>query len=176
MAGKTRLTFIHVVLLAVATIILLGLAAQGISRAATPMLAPGVESLAIDGKTVTGTTTTVDIVGSTPTITGRILPGKSTAVLSVDGAIEWEVTVDAATGEFSTVVPVVLGAGTHTLTIDGVAVASFNLITALPPTGTGGGADSGGGFGLQPWLFVLAGLGLGVGVFAVARRMSAHQQ
>lgn len=176
MPRRIRLTFIHVALLAVAAIILLGLAAQGISRAATPVLAPGVESLAIDGKSVTTPTAAVDIASSTPAITGRILPGKSTAVLSIDGSIEWETTVDATTGEFSTVAPEPVGAGTHTLTIDGVAVATFNVVAGLPAAGAGGGAGSGGnGFGVQPWLFVLAGLGLGVGVFLIARRKASHQ-
>ena len=175
MPARIRLTFIHVALLAVATIILLGLAAQGISRAATPVLAPGVESLAIDGKSVSAPTAAVDVVGSTPTINGRILPGKSTAVLSIDGAIEWEITVDPATGEFSTVAPPV-SAGTHTLAIDDVAVATFNVVAGLPATGGGGGVGSDGdGFGVQPWLFVLAGLGLGVGVFLIARRKASHQ-
>ncbi len=173
MPGRTRLTFIHMALLAVAAIILLGLATQGISRAATPVLAPGVESLAIDGKSVTAPAAVVDIGGNTPTITGRILPGKSTAVLSIDGAIEWETTVDATTGEFSTVAPPV-SAGTHTLTIDGVTVATFNVAAGLPATG-GGGGSGGDGFGVQPWLFVLGGVGLGVGVFLIARRRASHQ-
>jgi len=178
MPTKTRITFTHVALLAVAAMILLGLAAQGISRAATPVLAPGVESLAIDGNSVSDPTAVVDAASSMPTIDGRILPGKSTAVLSVDGTIEWEVTVDAATGEFSTVVPEPLGPGEHTLLIDGVEVATFNVSdnapTGLPPSG-GGGVDSGGGLSLQPWLFVLAGLVLGVGVFLVARRKPSRQ-
>lgn len=174
MPGRIRPTFIHVALLAVAVIILLGLAAQGISRAATPVLAPGVESLAIDGKSVADPTAAIDLATSTPTITGRILPGKSTAVLGVDGYIEWEVTVDEATGEFSTVVPQAVGPGTHTLTIDGVTVATFNVVAGPPATGggTGSGDD---GIGLAPWLFVLAGLGLGVGVFLIARRKASHQ-
>jgi hypothetical protein len=174
MPGNTRLTFIHVALLAVATIILLGLAAQGISRAATPVLAPGVESLAIDDKSVTAPTATVDVANSTPAISGRILPGKSTAVLGIDGSIEWEITVDAATGEFSTVAPQPVGAGTHTLTIDDVTVATFNVVAELPATGAGGASSGGNGFSAQPWLFVLAGLGLGVGVFLIARRRVPH--
>lgn len=176
MPGRTRLTFVHVALLAVAAIVLLGLAAQGISRAATPVLAPGVESLAIDGKSVSAPMAAVDVASSTPTITGRILPGKSTAVLSIDGSIEWETTVDATTGEFSAVAPQPVGAGTHTLTIDGVAVATFNVVAGLPSSGAGGGAGSGGnGFGVQPWLFVLAGLALGGGVFLIVRRKPSHR-
>ena len=174
MPGRIRPTFVHVALLAVAVIILLGLAAQGISRAATPVLAPGVESLAIDGKSVTAPTAAVDLATSTPTITGRILPGKSTAVLGIDGYIEWETTVDAATGEFSTVAPQAVGPGTHTLTIDGVTVATFNVVAGAPATGAGTGSGDD-GIGLEPWLFVLAGLGLGVGVFLIARRKASHQ-
>ena len=174
MPGRIRTTFVHVALLAVAVIVLLGLAAQGISRAATPVLAPGVESLAIDGKSVAAPTAAVDLATSTPTITGRILPGKSTAVLGVDGAMEWEATVDAATGEFSTVVPQAVGPGTHTLTIDGVTVATFNVVAGPPATGAGTGSGDD-GIGLAPWLFVLVGLGLGVGVFLIARRKASHQ-
>lgn len=176
---KTRITFTHVALLAAAAMILLGLAAQGISRAATPVLAPGVESLAIDGNSVSDPTAVVDIASSTPAITGRILPGKSSAVLSVDGAIEWEVAVDAATGEFSTVVPEPLAPGDHTLLIDGVEVATFNVPANAPaglPASGGGGVGSGGnGLSVQPWLFVMAGLVLGVGVFLVARRRPSRQ-
>jgi len=187
MAGRIRLTFIHTALLAVAAIILLGLSAHGISRAATPVLAPGVESLAIDGENVTAPLAVVDVDTSTPTISGSILPGKSTAVLNIDGLIEWETTVDAASGKFSTVVPEPLSPGTHTLTIDGVAVATFNVAgevpaeppaevpAGLPSTGAGGTGSGSSGFGLQPWLFVLAGIGLGASVFLVARRKPAHQ-
>lgn len=161
---------------AVTAVIILALSGVGISRAETPVLAPGVQSLAIDGNSVTAPTATVDVTTSTPTITGRILPGKSTAVLSIDGAIEWEAAVDATTGEFSAVVPEPLGAGAHTLTIDGVAVASFNVVAGLPASGAGGSAGSGGnGLGVQPWLFVVAGLGLGIGVFLIARRKPSHQ-
>ena len=180
MPGKTRITFTHVALLAAAAMIVSGLAAQGISRAATPVLAPGVQSLAIDGKSVTASTAVVDVASSTPTITGRILPGKSTAVLSVDdGTIEWEVAVDAASGEFSTAVPESVGPGEHTLLIDGVVVATFSvppeLPAGLPASGGGGVGSSNGGFSAQPWWFVLAGLGLGVGVFLIARRKPSRQ-
>jgi hypothetical protein len=183
MPGKTRITFTHVALLAAAAMVLLGLAAQGISRAETPVLAPGVESLAIDGNSVTGPTAVVDVGSSMPTITGQMLPGKSSALFSVDGSIEWEVEVDAATGEFSTVVPEPLAPGEHTLAIDGVDVATFNVAPGAPanvpaglPASGGGGAGSGdNGFSLQPWLFVLAGLALGVGVFLVARRKPSRQ-
>jgi len=179
MLGKTRLSFTHVALLMAAAMILSGLAAQGISRAATPVLAPGVQSLAIDGNSVSDPTAVIDVAASTPTITGRILPGRSTAVLSVDGSIEWEVTVDAATGEFSTVVPESVAPGEHTLLIDGVAVATFSVPGQLPaglPASGGGGASSGDdGWGAQPWWFVLAGLGLGVGVFLIARRKPLRQ-
>ncbi len=177
MPVKIRLTFTHVAFLVAAAIILLGLAAQGISRAATPVLAPGVQSLAIDGKSVTASTAAVTSGSSTPTISGRILPGRSTAVLSVDGTIEWEVAVDAATGEFTTVVPEPVSPGQHTLTIDGVPAATFSVAAApsgLPASGAGG-ATGGDGLGLQPWLFLLAGLGLGVGVFLVARRKPSRQ-
>jgi len=176
--ANTRITFTHVALLAAAAMILLGLAAQGISRAATPVLAPGVESLAIDGNSVSDPTAVIDVATSTPTITGRILPGRSTAVLSVDGSIEWEVAVDAATGEFSTVVPESVAPGEHTLLIDGVAVATFSVPGELPagvPASGGGGVGSNGGFSAQPWWFVLAGLGLGVGVFLIARRKPSRQ-
>jgi len=182
MPGKTRITFTHVALLAAAAMILSGLAAQGISRAATPVLAPGVESLAIDGNSVSDPTAVVDVATSTPTITGRILPGKSTAVLSVDdGTIEWEVAVDAASGEFSTAVPESVGLGEHTLLIDGVPVATFSVSesaeapTELPASGGGGVGSSSGGFSAQPWMFVLAGLALGVGVFLIARRKPSCQ-
>ena len=176
MPGRTRLTFVHMALLAVAAIILLGLGAQGISRAATPVLAPGVASLAIDGKSVSAPTGTVDIASSTPTITGKVLPGKSTAVLGVDDSITWEASVDATTGEFSTVVPEAVGPGIHTLTIDGLEVATFQVAAGLPPSGAGGGATSdSGGIGLQPWLFVLAGLALGGGIFLIARRKPSHR-
>jgi hypothetical protein len=176
MPGRIRLTFVHMALLAVAAVILLGLAAQGISRAATPVLAPGVESLAIDGKSVNAPAAAVNVADSRPTITGRILPGKSTAVLSIDGSIEWETTVDATTGEFSTVAPQPVGAGTHTLTIDDVDVATFNVVAGLPASGAGGSAGSGGsGFGVQPWLFVLAGLALGGGIFLIVRRRPSHR-
>ena len=176
--ARTRITFTHVALLAAAAMILLGLAAQGISSAATPVLAPGVESLAIDGNSVNDPTAVIDVATSTPTITGRILPGRSTAVLSVDGSVEWEVTVDAATGEFSTVVPESVSPGEHTLLIDGVAVATFSVpgeLPAGPPASGGGGVGSNGGFSAQPWWFVLAGLGLGVGVFLIARRKPSRQ-
>lgn len=178
MLGKTRLSFTHVALLMAAAMIVIGLAAQGISRAATPVLAPGVESLAIDGNSVSDPTAVIDVATSTPTITGRILPGRSTAVLSVDGSIEWEVTVDAATGEFSTVVPESVAPGEHTLLIDGVVVATFSVPPELPaglPASGGGGAGSSGGFSAQPWWFVLAGLGLGVGVFLIARRKPSRE-
>ena len=176
MPVSIRLSFVHVALLAVAAIIFLGLAAQGITRAATPVLAPGVESLAIDGKSVSAPMAAVDVASSTPTITGRILPGKSTAVLSIDGSIEWETTVDATTGEFSTVAPQPVGAGTHTLTIDDVVVATFSVVAGPPAAGGGGGANSGNnGFGVQPWLFVLAGLALGGGVFLIVRRKPSHR-
>lgn len=164
-----------VVAAALTAVILFALSGAGITRAETPVLAPGVQSLAIDGKGVTAPAVAVDVATSTPTITGRILPGKSTAVLSIDGSIEWEITVDATTGEFSTVVPEPVGAGTHTLTIDGVAVAAFNVVAGPPASGTGGGASEGSGFGVQPWLFVLAGLGLGAGVFLLSRRKASHR-
>lgn len=159
---------------AVTAVVLLALSGVGITRAETPVLAPGVESLAIDGKSVSAPSAAVDIASSTPTVTGRILPGKSTAVLSIDGSIEWETEVDAATGEFSTVAPEAVGPGSHTLTIDGVPVASFNIVAAPPASGSGGGSG-GSGFGVQPWMFVLAGLGLGAGVFLVARLKPSHQ-
>jgi hypothetical protein len=183
---RTRITFTHVALLAAAAMVFLGLAAQGISRAETPVLAPGVESLAIDGNGVSDPTAVVDVATSTPEISGRIMPGKSTAVLGVDGSIEWEVEVDPTTGEFSTAVPESLGPGEHTLYVDGVAVATFNVpeSTAAPdgapasdnapagvPASGGGGVGSGDdGLVLQPWLLVFAGLVLGAGVFLVARR------
>ncbi len=177
---RTRITFTHVALLAAVAMVFLGLAAQGISRAATPVLAPGVESLAIDGNSVNDPTAVLDINSSTPSIDGRILPGKSTAMLGVDGVIEWEVEVDAATGEFSTVVPEPLGPGDHTLSIDGVEVATFNVPegapasdntpAGVPASGSGAAGSGGDGLALQPWLFVMAGLVLGVGVFLVARR------
>jgi hypothetical protein len=183
---RTRITFTHVALLAAVAMVFLGLAAQGISRAATPVLAPGVESLAIDGNSVNDPTAVLDINSSTPSIDGRILPGKSTAMLGVDGVIEWEVEVDAATGEFSTVVPEPLGPGDHTLSIDGVEVATFNVPDSalapdgapasdnapagVPASGSGGVGSGGDGLALQPWLLVLAGLVLGVGVSLVARR------
>ncbi len=164
-----------VVAAAVTAVILLALSGAGISRAETPVLAPGVQSLAIDGKSVTASTVAVNVADSTPTITGRILPGRSTAVLSIDGSIEWETTVDAATGEFSAVAPQPVGAGTHTLAIDGVDVATFNVVAAPPASGAGGAGSGGSGFGVQPWLFVLAGLGVGAGVFLIARRKPSHQ-
>jgi hypothetical protein len=76
-----------------------------------------------------------------------------------------------------------LSPGTHTLTIDGVTVATFNVAgevagevpAGMPSAGAGGTGSGGSGFGLQPWLFVPAGLGLGASVFLVARRKPAHQ-
>ncbi len=80
---------------------------------------------------------------------------------------------------FSTVVPEPLDPGDHTLLIDGVEVATFNVPANAPaglPASGGGGVGSGGnGLGVQPWLFVMAGLVLGVGVFLVARRRPSRQ-
>jgi len=162
-----------------AVVIALGLAGPGVSHADTPILAPGVQSLAIDGKSVTSPTLTVNVATGTPTITGRILPGRSTAAFAVDGAIEWLVAINAATGEFSTVVPQTVGPGTHTLSIDGVNVATFQVAAGAPtapPASGGGGAADDGGFALQPsWLFVLAGLALGGGLFLIVRRKPSQQ-
>jgi hypothetical protein len=160
-----------VVAAAVTAVIILALSGVGISRAETPVLAPGVQSLAVDGKSVGAPTAVLDVASGAPTISGRILPGKSTVVLSIDGTIEWEATVDPTTGEFSTVVPEAVGAGTHTLAIDDVTVATFSVVAELPASGAGGGSG-GNGFGVQPWVFVLAslGLGLGAGLFLIARR------
>ncbi|MDP2948965.1 MAG: hypothetical protein Q8P22_05460 [Chloroflexota bacterium] len=177
----TPIAWLAAAILAVAVV--LGLAGAGVSHADTPVLAPGVQSLAIGGKSVTSPTVAVSIATGTPTISGRILPGRSTATFAVDGAIEWSVAIDAATGEFSTVVPQTVGPGTHTLSIDGVNVATFQVVTGAPTgapvgapaSGGGGGAADDSGFGLQPWLFVLAGLALGGGLFLIVRRKPSQQ-
>jgi hypothetical protein len=104
-------------------------------------LPPGVLQVSLAGATPGGgpisASQTPVVNDVSPAITGRLAPGATRAEFSLLNGPRWTVTIDPATGAFSTVVPAALAPGTYALYINDALVGRFT-VAGVSRTATGG--------------------------------------